>query len=140
MNEYKIIGKPFSGLDKAHKTIAMQKPYFTEIPNIDKMFVGTINLNIFPNLIKPLQFDYFVDPIDWGFGFLESFGFSKIKVEYSSQKFDGYLYFPSESPHFKNKYFFDYLEIMCEYIPDFKSSLEFSIYINKSKIDVYERI
>lgn len=138
MIDYRIKGMIVNGMGAAHTTISEQKPFFKDIPNIEQMFVGTINLNISPNLIKPLQFDYFIEPVNWGM--IESFGFCKTKVEYNAQQYDGYLYFPSNSPHFRNKYFFDYLEIICKYIPDLRSGPELSIYIDKSKIDVYQNI
>ncbi len=138
MNDYKIIGKIVNGIGAARNAIKLQKPHFKDIPDINKMHDGTINLNISPILIKPLLFDYSIGPINWGM--IESFGFCKIKIEYNTKLYDGYLYFPSGSPHFRDKYLFDYLEIICEYIPDYEKGTTLTIYIDKSKFDVYQKI
>lgn len=140
MNNYKIDGKIVKGFGFATDTIEKQKSFFKDLPNLDKLYSGTINIDIFPFFIKPVIFDYFYKDVCWGEDFYESFDLCKVKIFYEGKEYDGYIYFAHESRHFKGRYFFNYLEILAEKIPIKSENKFITIEINKENIDVYKKL
>lgn len=78
----KIKGEIQKGLNQAStNTLVKQKPFLEKyISNIDSYYTGTINLMLERPLII-FNPDIKTDPIEWTNGFIESFGFLKIKFE-----------------------------------------------------------
>ena len=83
-------------------TIARQLPFFKNlgVPNIDKLFPGTININIAPREFKIIAPDYEMRDIPWWTElpeFKESFWLVKCGVKFHDRIFDSYIYYPLPS-------------------------------------------
>ncbi|MEE8423946.1 MAG: hypothetical protein V3S49_05340, partial [Thermodesulfobacteriota bacterium] len=100
----KIKGIITSNLCEANENIKMQTPHFRDLPDKEKLYSGTINLDIDPKKFKLLKWHYSYSKVDWG-KTIEDFYFIKVRKLGKPNKLKrviGYLYLPSESPNFQS--------------------------------------
>lgn len=126
------------GLGHATETIPSQKELFKELglPNVEKFFNGTLNIDISPRKFSVLKYDYFFKAVEWGSknNKAEDFGFIKIAaLEYADEHYDqvGYIYVPFNSPHFSNPSQFEVISIP---IPKIEMGNKIRIHIDSNKI------
>lgn len=106
----RITGEIQKGLGVASRTCLInQIKYFKEyIPDIEKYYNGTINLWLERPLII-FSPDIKTKPIEWINGFVEEFGFLRIKFETipptKDMPLDAWIYIPYGSPHYPNPFY-----------------------------------
>lgn len=106
----KIKGKIQDGLHAAStSSIPRQKPFFKKyLPDIENYYEGTINLLLEAPLVIHAP-DIETEPIEWAEGFVEKFGFLRIKFETipskDSMPLDALIYIPYRSPHYPNPFY-----------------------------------
>lgn len=133
-----ISGKIVDGGKYAHRTLFHQIKYFSSLPLIDRLFIGTINIDLGNQQYKIHQIDYSFWGINWHpqkSELCETFGFIKVdKISYENRKYDiGYLYFASHSSHLKTKRI---IELWCTQIEGLKVGFPIDIIVNEKKIEV----
>ena len=118
---------------KLNNTIFLQKPFFKEagIPDIEKYYNGTINLDISPNEFKIIKPDYEVT-CNWIDEIIETFWFVKIFINFDGKKYRGLIYYPCPS---KVKSHSDYVvELLTKKIPNLNYANLLSVEIPAGKI------
>lgn len=111
-----IKGKLTSNCKLAGKNIAKQKPFFTNLPDMDDLHDGTINIDISPDYFQVCKHDYAEHHINWTGNGPEDFLFIRITgfgMSGKRENVKGYLYLPLNSP---NKIGGRVLEVWTEYV------------------------
>lgn len=118
---------------KLNNTIYLQKPFFEKarIPNISKMYNGTINLDISPQEFKIIQPDYEVT-CEWIKDVTETFWFVKTIIDFKSKKYQAYVYYPCPSEVKSHKD--NIVELLTQKMPDLNYGQLLSIQVSEEKI------
>jgi hypothetical protein len=117
-------------------TIGMQKPFFkmADIPYIEDVYNGTVNMDISPNEFKINYPDYFVENVAWHVDATESFQFVKTDIVFGAKDYSGYIYYPMPS---KLKSHPDTrIELLAPKIPDLEYGKKIAIFVADGKISV----
>ena len=81
-----------------NNTIFLQKPFFEQanVPDVQDMYNGTINLDISPALFKIITPDHSVT-CTWTKNVTERFWFVRTLISYNLKSYKGYIYYPRPS-------------------------------------------
>ena len=122
MSEFRISGRPTSGLGWASKTVPRQLPLLLQhLPELESCYPATINLRLEKNL-RIEQPDVVTPGIDWSEGWIErlppeTFRLTRIEFEIVGKhpRQTGWIYEASFSPHRGNAWFVEFLAPFTQY-------------------------
>lgn len=118
-----------------NNTIFLQKPFFEKafIPNISKVYNGTINIDIAPKKFKIIKPDYEVT-CEWIEGVVETFWLVNVKVCFMKLYYNGYIYYPCTSEI--KSHDDDVVELLIVKISNLQYGEEIMVYVPAKKITV----
>lgn len=118
-----------------NNTISLQKPFFEQagIPDIPKIFDGTINLDIAPKLFTIISPDHDVT-CAWTKNVTERFWFIRALISYNLKSYKGYIYYPYPSPIKSHND--TIIELLSEKIPDIEYGNPLSIQVSSKQINL----
>ena len=106
--------------DYPYGTIVKQKPVFKNLGlDLDRFYAGTVNISIAPDTVKMMKPAYTFRQVAWtDLHPPEDFSFSRCKVLFKGNEYEGYVYYPhpeTKKRHFEND---SILEVLSVQIPD----------------------
>ena len=122
---------PYSSLEK-------QKPYFKERGlDLSPYFNGTLNISIAPLEFEMTKPELTFPLVEWtDLHPPETFSFSRCKVKFEENDYDGWAYYPhpeTKKTHFQNP---SLMEIICYEIPNIKYGDLVEVEINSNEITI----
>jgi len=134
-----IKGRYIHGMKGAKRSLKRQKKYFAklELPGVDELFDGTINIDTSPTEYEIGSFDYIFRDVQHKTiprKRVEDFGFIVIdELLHGDKRYKkwGYIYFPHNSPHFERQHVF---EIIGPELPSLKEHDYFELKIKKGRL------
>ena len=122
---------PYSALEK-------QKPYFKALGlDLYKYHNGTLNISIAPVGFKMSAPEFTFELVEWtDLHPPETFSFSRCKVRYEGNEYDGWIYYPhpeTKKSHFQNP---SLVEIITYEIPHIQYGDPVEIELNSREISI----
>jgi len=131
-----------SGPSKAYPeygSIQKQKPYFKKLGlNLNRMFNGTLNINIAPYEFKLTKPEHRFKRVKWTeLTNAEDFSFSRCKIRFQGREYKGWIYYPdpkTKKDHFQSM---STIEVLAPHIPGIKYKHKVEISLNSSEVEIY---
>jgi len=122
---------PYSALEK-------QKPFFKVLGlDLYEYYNGTLNVSIAPVEFKMSAPEFTFELVEWtDLHPPETFSFSRCKVRFEGNEYDGWVYYPhpeTKKSHFQNP---SLIEIITYEIPNIKYGDLVEIEVNSSEITI----
>lgn len=122
---------PYSALEK-------QKPFFKVLGfDLYEYYNGTLNISIAPLEFKISAPEFTFDLVEWtDLHPPETFSFSRCKVRFEGNEYDGWVYYPhpeTKKTHFQNP---SLIEIISYEIPNIKYGDSVEVEINSKEIKI----
>lgn len=122
---------PYSALEK-------QKPYFKKLGlDLSPYFNGTLNISIAPLTFKIVKPEFTFEKVEWtNLHPPETFSFSRCKVIFKNEEYEGWVYYPH--PETKKKHFHNpsIIEAIALAIPNIRYNDKVELEINEDEIQV----
>jgi hypothetical protein len=122
---------PYSALEK-------QKPFFKALGlDLYEYYNGTLNISIAPVVFEMSAPEFTFEFVEWtDLHPPETFSFSRCKVKFGGNEYDGWVYYPhpeTKKSHFQNP---SLIEIISYEIPNIKYGDSVEIEINSQEITI----
>jgi len=122
---------PYSSLEK-------QKPFFKNLGlDLYEYFNGTLNISIEPFVFEMAKPEITFESVEWtDLHPPETFSFSRCKIKFNGNSFDGWVYYPhpeTKKTHFQNP---SIMEIITYLIPNIRYGDLVEVEINSNEIKV----
>jgi hypothetical protein len=124
--------------DYPYGTIEKQRPIFKSLGlDLDGYFSGTLNIDIRPQKFEIVKPQYTFEQVTWtDLHPPETFSFSRCRVIYRGQSYDGWVYTPhpeTKRQHFQNP---SLLEVIALPIPEIQYGDDVVVIVNGEEISV----
>lgn len=124
--------------DYPYGTIEKQRPIFKSLGlDLSDCFNGTLNIDIRPQKFEIVKPQYTFEQVAWtDLHPPETFSFSRCRVVYRGQSYDGWVYYPhpeTKRQHFQNE---SLLEVIAQRIPEIQYGDDVEVRVNGGEIDV----
>lgn len=122
--------------DYPYGALDCQRPIFKARGlNLDNYFNGTLNIDIRPFMFKMVKPEFTFRNVEWtALHPPEHFSFSRCKVVYRENKYDGWVYYPhpeTKLRHFQNP---SLLEVIAKPIPRIEYGDSLKVFVKKDEI------
>jgi len=119
-------------------SIEKQKPYFKELGlNLDGTFNGTLNISIHPYEFRMVNPEYHFEKVKWSdLMNAENFSFSRCKVSFYREIYDGWVYFPDPKTKDVHLQSASTVEVLAPFIPNIKYGDTLEISLNEAEIKI----
>ncbi len=127
--------------DYPYSTLEKQKPYFKKLGlDLSPYFNGTLNISIAPLTFKIVKPEFTFEKVAWtNLHPPETFSFSRCKVIFKNEEYEGWVYYPH--PETKKKHFHNpsIIEAIALAIPNIQYNDKVELEINEDEIQVEGR-
>ena len=122
---------PYGALDR-------QRPLFKSRGlDLSSYFNGTLNIDIRPHTFKLLKPEFTFHHVEWtDLHPPEHFSFSRCKVIYRDNEYEGWVYYPHPETKKRNFQNPSLLEVIAYPIPDIKYGDEVQVLVNPEEIKI----
>jgi hypothetical protein len=122
---------PYGALDR-------QRPLFKARGlDLDGYFNGTLNIDIRPRTFKMLRPEFTFPRIEWtDLHPPETFSFSRCRVVYHHQEYDGWVYYPHPETKLRNFQDPSLLEVIAQPIPGIQYGDALQAWVNPAEIEM----
>jgi hypothetical protein len=122
---------PYGALDR-------QRPIFAARGfDLSGYFNGTLNVDIRPHKFAMLKPEYTFHHVEWtDLHPPEHFSFSRCKVFYKDNEYDGWVYYPHPETKIRNFQNPSLLEVIAKPIPDIQYGDELDVMVNRAEISI----
>jgi hypothetical protein len=125
-------------MDYPYGSLEKQKPFFKARGlDLDRFFLGTINISIFPLRYKIIRPSYTFRKIAWtDLHPPEDFSFSPCRVKFIKRYYEGYIYYPH--PETKIRHFQDssLIEVITERITGIEYGTRLKLIVDPAQIRI----
>lgn len=122
---------PYGALDR-------QRPLFAERGlDLGAYFNGTLNIDISPRTFKPVKPEYTFERVEWtDLHPPETFSFSRCRVIYKGNEYNGWVYHPHPETKLRNFQNPSLLEVIATEIPGIRYGDPLDVLVNPAEIEV----
>jgi hypothetical protein len=127
--------------DYPYGAIEKQKPIFKRLGlDLSPYYAATMNISIKPNTFELLAPEYIFQAVRWtDLHPPEDFSFSRCKVRYSQQDYEGIVYYPHPETKIRNFQDPSIVEVMAEYIPGISYGSHVELILNTVEVRVIKK-
>lgn len=122
---------PYGALDR-------QRPLFAARGlDLGAYFNGTLNIDISPRTFKPVKPEYTFERVEWtDLHPPETFSFSRCRVIYKGNEYNGWVYHPHPETKLRNFQNPSLLEVIAMEIPGIRYGDPLDVLVNPAEIEV----
>jgi hypothetical protein len=122
---------PYGALDR-------QRPLFKARGlDLEGYFNGTLNIDIRPRTFAMVMPEFTIPLVEWtDLHPPETFSFSRCKVVYQNEEYDGWVYYPHPETKLRNFQNPSLLEVIARPIEGIKYGDKLSVWVNIAEIEV----
>jgi hypothetical protein len=133
---YRVASSPSK--DYPYGTLEKQRPFFAALGlDLSKYFNGTLNIDIRPLAYQMRKPEFTFQHVAWtDLHPPEHFSFSRCKVMFKEQEYDGWVYYPhpeTKLRHFQNP---SLLEVIAMPIADIQYGDSVDLHINEDELGI----
>ena len=124
--------------DYPYGALERQRPIFKERGlNLGSYFNGSLNVDIRPRQYAMVKPQYTFEHVEWtDLHPPETFSFSRCKVIYKDEEYDGWVYYPHPETKLRNFHNPSLLEVIAKPIPGIRYGDELDVLVNGEEIMV----
>jgi CTP-dependent riboflavin kinase len=133
---YQVASRPSK--EYPYSTLEKQKPFFKDLGlDLYEYYNGTLNISIAPVVFEMSAPEFTFEFVEWtDLHPPETFSFSRCKVRFEGNEYDGWVYYPhpeTKKTHFQNP---SLIEIISYEIPNIKYGDSVEIELNSDEITI----
>ena len=133
---YQVASRPSK--EYPYSTLEKQKPFFKDLGlDLYEYYNGTLNISIAPVVFDISAPEFTFEFVEWtDLHPPETFSFSRCKVRFEGNEYDGWVYYPhpeTKKTHFQNP---SLIEIISYEIPNIKYGDSVEVEINSKEIKI----
>jgi hypothetical protein len=133
---YRVASGPSA--DYPYGALERQKPIFRQHGlDLERYFNGTLNVDIRPRQFRVLRPEYTFRGVEWtDLHPPEDFSFSRCRIVFDGQEYDGWVYYPHPETKLRNFQNPSLLEVIAEFIPGIQYGDALEVWVNAEEIEV----